>query len=205
MIFVIAQWITMDAAQALEFLATRDALEPVLRLWCDTHEDFSYNGKYYTNVSAMALIAVLKSGDERLYEITVDGDEIYDVKGIRTRAVSAVKPQRFQQVPVVAKIAKLLIREFGSLLEDAKVREGGGDEEYDVEEVRFLSTTLPSRPALLGPSAAVSLPCSILTTTLPSGLFRTMTTTHGKTRTTCPLSPRRARLPLPSSSISPRP
>jgi hypothetical protein len=125
----------MDTKQALDFLVSRDALAPVFQLWCDIHEDFSYNGKYYTNVSAMALIAVLRSADERVLAVYVPGAEIFSGGGIRTRSVASSSPSKYEEIPLYAKITKLLIREYGSLAEDAKVKAGGGDEEYDVEGV----------------------------------------------------------------------
>ena len=71
----------------------------------------------------MALIAVLRSGDARLAAVTVQGDEIFRPSaGIRTRRRAAAAPARYQQIPLLAKIAKVLIREYASLLEDAKVR-----------------------------------------------------------------------------------
>jgi hypothetical protein len=84
----------------------------------------------------MALAKLLQYGvnnnDDRLNEITVRGDEVFNENGggPRTRSSRAARPEQWTSVPLLAKIFKLLLVEMNNQLE---LHEESEDEEDDEE------------------------------------------------------------------------
>jgi hypothetical protein len=100
-------------------------------------------GKYVINVTTAALARVFASRDPGLSAIIVQGDEVVvEGRGVRTRAKTKAAPSQYQQIPLLAKIGKLLIKQYGSELYDDKeeaeaAAAGGGaadDDDSDGEE-----------------------------------------------------------------------
>lgn len=117
LVFVLAYWINMDAAAALNFLAERGALQTFFDLWCDNHESFW--GRYTINVSTLAMMKVFQSRDPRLAAITVKGEELPAAgRGIRTRSKTKAAPPRYTQIPLYCKMVKIVIKEFGQRLNE---------------------------------------------------------------------------------------
>eukprot|EP00041_Stephanoeca_diplocostata_P027546 m.759617 g.759617 ORF g.759617 m.759617 type:complete len:128 (-) comp23198_c0_seq2:233-616(-) len=84
-------------------------------------------GKYVNNVSVTGLAKIFQSRDQRLLAVTVKGEEVHYYKGIKTRSKGRKAPPRYNMVPLFVKITKLLIREYGTILEDESCRLHGDD------------------------------------------------------------------------------
>ena len=86
--------------------------------WVAKHPDFY--GSYESKVSTAALAKLLQYGvnsnDSRLGEIRVRGDEVF-TEGRATRS-SRNKPNQWTEVPLLAKLLKLLINEIQGVLEE---------------------------------------------------------------------------------------
>ena len=101
----------------------------VFTLWTKHQEYFT--GKYALNVTIAALCKVFASRSPALAAVIVQGDEIVPVGGgIRTRAAAVAAPSTYQQIPLLAKIGKLLLKEYGQIqrdeADDVGARGGGG-------------------------------------------------------------------------------
>ena len=70
--------------------------------------------RYALNVTIAALCKVFASRNPALAAVVVQGDEIVQAgAGIRTRSAAAAAPSTYQQIPLLAKIGKLLLKEYG--------------------------------------------------------------------------------------------
>lgn len=68
----------------------------------------------------------------RLNEITVKGDEVFnDAAGPRTRSTRASRPVQYSQVPLLAKLTKVLLMEVANLMELGEDDDDDEDEDSD--------------------------------------------------------------------------
>jgi hypothetical protein len=120
LIMVFAQLIITDMPSVMAFLTAQGALGGVFTLWAEHQETFF--GKYVINVTTAALARVFASRDAALAAVVVQGDEIEVAGrgGVRTRAKTKAAPTQYQQIPLLAKIGKLLIKQYGQELYDDK-------------------------------------------------------------------------------------
>lgn len=140
LLMVYAQLVHTRLDAVLTFLSSvpgpdgNSALHFVMTEWVSRQHIFY--GAYETKVSLTALAKLLQHGvnnnDDRLNEITVNGDQIFSENG-RPRTRSAKQPDQFTTVPLLAKLLKLLVGELGTMLEctaedDEDDDENSGDE-----------------------------------------------------------------------------
>jgi len=133
LILVYAHLVHSELEAVLQFLSGvpsprgDTALKWVLEEWVARQQAFF--GSYETKVSIVALGKLLQHGvnsmDPRLTEITVKGDQIHS-GGRSTR--SQAKPEQWTQIPLLAKLFKLLVNEMQSVFEEVE------DEEEEVSE-----------------------------------------------------------------------
>ena len=94
-----------------------------------------FYGAYECKVSIVALIKLLQHGiaanDIRLQEIKVKGDQIITDSLAKTRSQKKLAPDQWTEVPVLAKILKVVINEMGNCLGDIMTNEDYDDEEED--------------------------------------------------------------------------
>ena len=128
---------------ALEFLSSlpsstgKPALEQVMGDWVQLQGTIF--GCYDTKMSIVALSKILTFGiqtqDPKLGGILVRGDEIFLLGGgIQTRSKTKSKPKQYTEVPLLAKIFKVLVQELGIALESKEVGILGGEREFDGED-----------------------------------------------------------------------
>jgi len=95
------------------------ALHFVMSEWVAKQPNFY--GSYESKVSTTALAKLLQHGvnsnDSRLTEITVKGDQVFS-EGRSTRSSRQNKPEQWTEVPLLAKLLKLLINEIQNLMEE---------------------------------------------------------------------------------------
>jgi len=142
LILVYAQLIHTQLDSLLNFLSSvpgptgNSALDFVMTEWVGKQHLFF--GSYETKVSLMALAKLLQYGvnnnDDRLNEITVKGDEVFnDAAGPRTRSTRASRPVQYSQVPLLAKLTKVLLMEVANLMELGEDDDDDEDEDSDGE------------------------------------------------------------------------
>ncbi|KAI6656017.1 hypothetical protein LOD99_1751 [Oopsacas minuta] len=151
LILVFAFLIQSQLEFVLEFLSSlpsstgKPALDQVMSDWVQLQGTIF--GSYDTKMSIVALSKVLTYGiqtqDAKLEAIMVRGDEIFQHgDGIQTRSKTRSRPKQYTEVPLLAKIFKVLIQELGVALESQEVGvlgtsrefDGGEDSEDDGEE-----------------------------------------------------------------------
>jgi len=140
LIMVYAQLIHSQMEAVLMFLSNvpgptgNSALHFVMSEWVAKQPNFF--GSYESKVSTTALAKLLQHGvnnnDSRLTEITVKGDQIFS-EGRSTRSNRQNKPEQWTEVPLLAKLLKLLINEIQNVLEE-NADIGESDDEDDDEE-----------------------------------------------------------------------
>lgn len=117
LIMVFAQIIVQDMPSVMAFLTSQGALGGVFTLWTKHQESFC--GKYTLNVTIAALCKVFASRSPALAAVIVEGDEIVQAgAGIRTRSAAKKAPSAYQKIPLLAKIGKLLLKEYGQIIVD---------------------------------------------------------------------------------------
>jgi len=136
LLMVYAQLFHSQMEAVLQFLSNvpgptgNSALHFVMTQWVAKHPDFY--GSYESKVSTAALAKLLQYGvnsnDSRLGEIRVRGDEVF-TEGRATRS-SRNKPNQWTEVPLLAKLLKLLINEIQGVLEEAEC-DDDSDEDDD--------------------------------------------------------------------------
>jgi len=147
LIMVYAHLVHSQLEAVLQFLSSvpgpagDSALAFVLAEWVAKQQQFF--GCYESKVSITAIAKLLQHGvnsnDSRLTEITVRGDQVHS-EGRATR--SAKKAEQWTQVPLLAKLLKLLVNEMQNCVEeadhgaedDSEEDEGWDDESQDSQE-----------------------------------------------------------------------
>jgi len=136
LVLVYAHLIHSQLEAVLQFLASvpsptgESALKWVLSEWVARQQAFF--GSFENKVSIVALGKLLQHGvnsnDPRLMEITVKGDQIHS--GARaTRSQS--KPEQWTQIPLLAKLFKLIVNEMQGVFDEVEDVE---DEEVSEDE-----------------------------------------------------------------------
>jgi len=125
LIMVYAQLVHSQMDAVLMFLSNvpgptgNSALHFVMSEWVAKQPNFY--GSYESKVSTTALAKLLQHGvnsnDTRLTEITVKGDQVFS-EGRSTRSSRQNKPEQWTEVPLLAKLLKLLINEIQNLMEE---------------------------------------------------------------------------------------
>ena len=128
MLMVYAHLFNTQLEPVLQFLSNvpgpsgNSALHFVMSEWVAKHNNFY--GSYETKVSTVALAKLLQHGvttsDARLGEMMVPGDMIHS-EGRVTRSARRNNPQQWTQVPLLAKLLKLLINEIENLVEEVSL------------------------------------------------------------------------------------
>ena len=94
-----------------------------------------FYGAYECKVSIVALVKLLQHGvsanDLRLQEIKVRGDQIVTDSIAKTRSQKKLAPDQWTEVPVLAKILKVVINEMGQCLGDIMTNEDDEDDDED--------------------------------------------------------------------------
>jgi len=125
LIMVYAQLVHSQMDAVLMFLSNvpgptgNSALHFVMSEWVAKQPNFY--GSYESKVSTTALAKLLQHGvnsnDTRLTEITVKGDQVFS-EGRSTRSNRQNKPEQWTEVPLLAKLLKLLINEIQNVMEE---------------------------------------------------------------------------------------
>ena len=123
----------------------KTGLEILMTTWCENYDSFS--GYYTMKVSAIALSKIYLTGDPRLNNIMVKGEIIVNPNArILTRSRAKRNPDQYTNIPLPAKIIKLLVADTTNAYasEQAPVEEvESADEEgadwEDVEDDLFSS------------------------------------------------------------------
>ena len=125
LLMVYAHLFNSQLEPVLQFLSNvpgpsgNSALHFVMSEWVAKHNNFY--GSYESKISTMALAKLLQHGvttnDSRLGEMMVAGDMIHS-EGRVTRSARRNNPQQWTQVPLLAKLLKLLINEIENLIEE---------------------------------------------------------------------------------------
>ena len=140
LILVFAFLIHTQIDFALEFLSSlpsstgKPALDQVMGDWVQMQGTIF--GCYDTKMSIVALSKILTFGvqtqDPKLGSILVRGDEIFQVGGgIQTRSMTKSRPKQYTEVPLLAKIFKVLIQELGIALESQEVGILGTEHDFN--------------------------------------------------------------------------
>jgi len=126
LIMVYAQLIHSQLSAVLNFLCSVPgpsgelALHFVMTEWVSRQHLFY--GSYEKKVSIVALAKLLQHGvnnnDTRLQEINVKGDQIIN-EASRTRSQKKINPDQWTNIPLLAKIFKLLVGDLSDHLENA--------------------------------------------------------------------------------------
>jgi len=134
LIMVYAHLVHSQIEAVLQFLSSvpgpsgDSALHFVLAEWVAKQQQFF--GSYESKVTITAIAKLLQHGvnsnDSRLTEITVKGDQVFG-DGRATR--STRKVEQWTQVPLLAKLFKLLVNEMQNLVEE--VDDDGDDDSED--------------------------------------------------------------------------
>merc|ERR1712183_532072 len=140
LIMVYAQLVHSQMDAVLQFLSNvpgptgNSALHFVMSEWVAKQPNFY--GSYESKVSITALAKLLQHGvnsnDTRLTEITVRGDQVFS-EGRSTRSSRQNKPEQWTEVPLLAKLLKLLINEIQNVLEEAADQDDESDEDDEWE------------------------------------------------------------------------
>ena len=100
-------------------LTGNSALHFVMSEWVSKQPNFY--GSYESKVSITALVKLLQHGvnsnDSRLTEITVKGGQVF-FEGRSTRSSRQNKPEQWTEVPLLAKLLKLLINELQNVMKE---------------------------------------------------------------------------------------
>ena len=122
---VYAQLVHSQMEAVLMFLSNvpgpigNSALHFVMSEWVSKQPNFY--GSYESKVSIAALAKLLQHGvnsnDSRLTEITVKDDQVFS-EGRSTRSSRQNKPEQWTEVPLLAKLLKLLINEIQNVMEE---------------------------------------------------------------------------------------
>lgn len=138
LVMVYAQLFHSQLDAVLQFLSNvpgptgNSALHFVMTEWVSKHSNFY--GSYETKVSTTALAKVLQHGvsnnDNRLNEIMVQGDQIHSEARV-TR--SSRRTEQWTQIPLLAKLFKLLVSDINDIIEEAQDEADSGDEDDDDE------------------------------------------------------------------------
>ena len=153
LILVFASLIQTQLEYVLEFLSSlpsstgKPALNQVMSDWVQLQSTIF--GSYDTRLSIMALSKVLTYGvtsqDPKLGCILVRGDEIFQSDiGIQTRSKTRSRPKQYTEVPLLAKIFKVIVQELGVSLESHEVgilgsargldEDSGDDDDEDYDD-----------------------------------------------------------------------
>jgi len=140
LIMVYAQLVHSQMDAVLQFLSNvpgptgNSALHFVMSEWVAKQPNFY--GSYESKVSITALAKLLQHGvnsnDTRLTEITVRGDQVFS-EGRSTRSSRQNKPEQWTEVPLLAKLLKLLINEIQNVLEEAADLDDESDDDDEWE------------------------------------------------------------------------
>ncbi|KAG8180187.1 hypothetical protein JTE90_017703 [Oedothorax gibbosus] len=144
LLLVFAHLINHQICPILDFLSGvpgptgQPALEFVLNVWCQCHPLFY--GAYEKKVSAYSLSLVLQHGlkenDQRLQNIQVRGDQIFNhTEGPRTRSKALQLPDQWTQIPLFVKIFKLLLQELANICNQGLESQ---EEEYESSDEDFV-------------------------------------------------------------------
>lgn len=144
LIVVFAQLIHGKLEDVLDFLSSvpgpegDSALCFVMTLWVGKQP--SFYGHYERKVTVLALSKLLEHGvlsaDPRLQGITVHGDQIIyssPSSSARTRSQATARPLQWTQVPLLAKVFKLVILELSSVMENNMSKDDSPDDEDEEE------------------------------------------------------------------------
>lgn len=134
LIMVYAHLVHSQMDAVLQFLSSvpgptgDSALHFVLAEWVAKQQQFfgSYESKVTITAVAKLLQHGVNSNDSRLTEITVKGDQVFG-EGRSTR--SSRKVEQWTQVPLLAKLFKLLVNEMQNLVEEAENEEDDSEDE----------------------------------------------------------------------------
>jgi len=139
LIMVYAHLVHSQLDAVLQFLSSvpgptgNSALHFVMSEWVARQSNFF--GSYEAKVSIMAIAKLLQHGvntnDSRLTEITVKGDQIHNA-GRSTR--SSAKPEQWTEIPLLAKLLKLLVNEMQSVIEEVEDCEEDEDSDEGWED-----------------------------------------------------------------------
>lgn len=141
LLMIYAHLINTEFDAVLNFLATvpgptgESALSFVLSEWVSKQQFFF--GRYQRKMATLAICKILEYGvthdDNRLNEITVQGEQIFpeNEQGVRTRSKTEAQPYQWTTVPLLVKIFKLLISEVKNDMEDMSDNEDETDSEDD--------------------------------------------------------------------------
>jgi hypothetical protein len=111
------------------------SLQLLMKKWCEFAS--SFQGFWNTRVSSLGLCAILKQAKQSgLDDIIVDGDLIpEDTNIIKTRSRAKLMPNRYTQIPVSAKILKILVNEYTQSVDgppSSQSRKNTGEDEDDL-------------------------------------------------------------------------
>ena len=143
---------SMNFLQGLTTATGENALAYVLKHWCEIQVLF--NGEFETKLAIIAFTKILPhllNSNSPLSNIMVNDDEIHLDSGRITR--SNKEQQGPVQVPLTLKIFKILVQEFGVIIEEKQAEaDVDSDEEGDDEEEEFeeQTITLAQLAAMLG-------------------------------------------------------
>lgn len=121
----------MDLLEPLQFdlqgqSSSLTGLELLARKWVDNAETFQ--GFWAQRISSLALAKLLDSRRAFLTSAIVRGDILPDNSGIiRTRSRAKTMPHQYTQVPLFAKIAKVLLKEWESATRGAPIASSAVD------------------------------------------------------------------------------
>eukprot|EP00047_Mylnosiga_fluctuans_P022920 m.129227 g.129227 ORF g.129227 m.129227 type:complete len:1009 (+) comp9427_c0_seq1:1767-4793(+) len=126
LVLVFAQLLHSSLDEVVLFLQETQSVEFLLGSWFEHYESFF--GNLDCKLSAIGLARLLAQRRELLDAVIVKGDEVA-TEGIRTRSRAKAKEAQFQMIPASVKALKLLISEFGTILENERNRPAGDEEE----------------------------------------------------------------------------
>lgn len=137
---------SMSFLQSINTPTGENGLVFVLKSWCEIQEMFT--GEYETKVAVIALTKFLPhllAQDSPLSQIMVSDEEISLEGGRITRSTKA--QQGPTMIPITVKIFKILVQEFGNVLEELEAERNGdisdedeeGEEEDEDVETQFVS------------------------------------------------------------------
>merc|ERR1712224_571951 len=124
----------MSFLQSINTPSGENGLVFVLKSWCEIQEIFT--GEYETKVAVIALTKFLPhllSSDSPLSQIMVSDEEVILDGGRITRS-SKQQGQGPVMIPISVKIFKILVQEFGNVLEELEAEKNGGLSEDEDEE-----------------------------------------------------------------------
>ncbi|KAI5452485.1 hypothetical protein NCC49_000648 [Naganishia albida] len=169
-LFTVARDMTLDLLEKMQVSSaaepgvTKNALEVVIKAWCDEAVD-TIQGTYSIKVNDMAMTQLLVSQRPSLQNIIVKGDLIIDESNrdtILTRSRTKTSPHQYEQIKFPVRALKYLLNQLRNaevadaenrmLHGDVEVASDDGDEEWDdddplgsgndVRDMAFLSEML---------------------------------------------------------------